>query len=340
MIGKVMTGKSFYGCISYCLEDKLIRQTNKLEKVPHPAMKGRAEIIWMNLCEGNKKELVQQFREVQSLNPRLAKPVLHITLSLAPGEILAKDQLITLANECARDMGFENNQYLAVLHKDTDTHQHIHIVANRIGFDGKTVSDSNSYKRIASYCRRMEKELGLKQVLSPRKYLSNSQRQLARIDQRKEQLRENIRQSLILSTGFDQFNNLMQDKGYQVIKARGIAFMDDKGVRVKGSELNFSLQTIEKILAQNPGLTLKQREQFVELMSKSSGQTLQPKERDTKNISRDNQSSPGKDFTRGIEKMTNQLLKPEPGGGSATYGNTQDEELIRKKKKKRMRHHL
>ncbi|MEI9954788.1 MAG: hypothetical protein WDM90_00390 [Ferruginibacter sp.] len=37
--------------------------------------------------------------------------------------------------------------------------------------------------------------------------------------------------------------------GYQVLKARGIAFIDDKNVKIKGSEVGFSLMTIEKELA-------------------------------------------------------------------------------------------
>ena len=40
----------------------------------------------------------------------------------------------------------------------------------------------------------------------------------------------------------------MKEKGYEIIKGRGISFADEKKVKVKGSELNYSLQTIQKIL--------------------------------------------------------------------------------------------
>ena len=40
----------------------------------------------------------------------------------------------------------------------------------------------------------------------------------------------------------------MKQKSYQVIKGRGIAFIDSKGVYVKGSELGYSLARIEKML--------------------------------------------------------------------------------------------
>lgn len=83
MIGKIITGKSFSGCISYCLEDKLL-------KSQEVAVKNRAEILQFNQCFGNKKELIEQFNDVRRLNPNLAKPVLHITLSLAPNEKMDK----------------------------------------------------------------------------------------------------------------------------------------------------------------------------------------------------------------------------------------------------------
>jgi hypothetical protein len=140
MIGKITIGKSFKGCLLYCQNDKL--QDPKKEQV----MKDRAEILLFNQCYGNQKELIQQFNEVRQLNTKLSKPVLHITLSLALGEELPKEKMIEMCQDCAKDMGFENNQYVAIHHKDT-SHQHLHIVANRIGFDKQTVSDSNNFKK-------------------------------------------------------------------------------------------------------------------------------------------------------------------------------------------------
>ena len=72
-------------------------------------MQGRAEIIMFNQCFGNQKELVEQFNAVRQLNPRVSKPVLHITLSLAASDQLTKDKVMELCEQCAREMGFENN---------------------------------------------------------------------------------------------------------------------------------------------------------------------------------------------------------------------------------------
>jgi hypothetical protein len=247
MIGKVVTGKSFRGCLAYCLNDKQEKQGDSLDEIT----KDRAEILVFNQCFGNEKELVQQFIEARQLNTNLSSPVLHITLSLAPGEELSRQQLADLCEDCAKDMGFAKNQYVGILHKDTG-HRHIHIVANRVGFDGKTASDSNSYKKIAAHCRRMETKYCLEKVLSPEKYLPKKLRNQPRSDKRREFLKEHIRQTVGKVKDYGEFEREMKRLGYEVIKSRGIAFRDRQKVYTKGSSVGFSLARIEKLLALPP----------------------------------------------------------------------------------------
>lgn len=241
MIGKISLGSSFRGCISYCLEDK------KQEQSQDQILQNRAEIIAFNQCYGNKSELIEQFKDVRKLNQKVQKPVMHIALSFAPGEQLEKAKLQQVAEECAKQMGFDKNQYLVVNHIDTG-HQHLHIVANRVGYDGRVVSDSNNYKRIAEYCRQMELKHNLKQVLSPARYLTDEKRNILRMDTRKEKLRDNIRECLSSSKNYSEFESKIKQRGYEIIKGRGISFIDKQAVKVKGSDLGYSLKKIEKIL--------------------------------------------------------------------------------------------
>ncbi len=153
-----------------------------------------------------------------------------------------------MAKQCAKEMGFEKNQFIAVSHMDTG-HQHLHIVANRVGYDGKVVSDSQNYKKIAAFCRQTELKYNLKQVLSPRKYLKPDQRNIPRLDTRKEKLKTNIKECLSDSKSFIEFEIKIKERGYEIIKGRGISFIDKQAVKVKGSEVDYSIQKIEKILA-------------------------------------------------------------------------------------------
>jgi hypothetical protein len=210
MIGKIITGKSFQGCINYCLEDKVLQSQEV-------AFMNRAEILHFNQCFGNKKELIEQFNDVRQLNSNLSKPVLHITLSLAPNEQMDKGTWSEMEEDCAKHFGFDKNQFIAVSHADT-SHQHLHIIANRVGFD-KTVSDSNNYKKMAAYCREMEQKHNLKQVLSPRKFLREEMLQVPRSDARKEAVKNDISECLVSSKNYNEFEALMKQKSYQVIKS-------------------------------------------------------------------------------------------------------------------------
>jgi asparagine synthetase B (glutamine-hydrolysing) len=311
MIGKVITGKSFGGCLLYCLNDKI-------QQHQETVMKNRAEILVFNKCFGDQKELIQQFNEVRWLNPKLSKPVMHITLSLAPGEHLTKDKWMEVAEQCAKDMGFENNQYVAIQHKDTG-HEHLHIVANRVGFEKQTVSDSNSYRKIAAHCRKMELKYELKQVLSPKRYLSKSQQLLPRQDLRKQQLTLQIQQALKSSRNYLEFEQAMKNKGYQIIKARGISFVDNKKVKIKGSDVNYSLQTIERILAQQKTLVPN---------------PFSPSFQHSRTFSPNHY--PSNDISKDLSRLVDVLVKP-----TQTNGAPDDTASQQKFKKKRKRsHHL
>jgi hypothetical protein len=255
MIGKVSSGKSFRGCINYVFEGQL--QKNTVLQQQEAANK-QAQLICYNQCFGDKKELINQFNEVRYLNPKQSRPVLHASLSFAHGDQLSNQDKIDIAQKLAKDLGFANNQYVVVEHHDKK-HQHLHVVANRVGFEGKTVSDSNNYQRMANFCRKMEIEYKLEKVLSPRKFQTPAQRQLPRLDIRKENLKHVINRALQHSKSVNAFQGLVQQKGYVVELGRGIAFIDAQQVRFKGSEVGYPMQKIEQQIQQN--LRLQQQQQ-------------------------------------------------------------------------------
>ncbi len=321
MIGKITIGKSFRGCILYCLNDKI--QERNQEQV----VKNRAQLLLFNKCYGNQKELIQQFDEVRQLNTKLSRPVLHITLSLAPGEKLEKNNVAEICEACAKDFGFENNQFIAINHTDTK-HQHFHIIVNRIGFDTRTISDSNNYKKIANFCRKMELKYDLQQVLNPRKFLSKELQQKLRLDMRKEVLKERIKNALNQSKNYREFEQKMKGKGYQIVKGRGISFIDNKKVKVKGSDLNFSLQTIEKILGKQETIPVKKENIHQSIdgnISRNQPAKLLKKEKDL-SIS----ELLKKDISKGLE----QLMKPEQNH------DLHQLPLLKKKRKRKQRRHL
>jgi hypothetical protein len=314
MIGKIIIGKSFRGCISYCLE------------------KDQSAVLEQQLCFGDKREIIQQFNEVRQLNERVAKPVMHITLSLVPGERLLEKEVHRLLDNAARDLGYEKNQWIAIAHHDT-SHQHFHIVVNRIGFDGKTLSDSNNYKKIAGLCRRMEKELGLQEVQSPRRFLPAEQRKIPRSDQRKEKLRQVVIKSLQKARDYMDFETRVKAAGYEVVRARGIRFIDSRKVKVKGSELGFSLQRIEQLL----GMDRLHRNLLLERMAtkpQQAGKTPDlPGRKMDKEQAKEISKESGRNMDSRITQQAAKILTEVNRQGQASV----TPELRKKRRKKRHR---
>lgn len=310
MIGKIIIGKSFRGCISYCLE------------------KERAELIAQQFCYGQKKEIIAQFSEVRQLNPKLSKPVMHLSLSLAPGERLTHKDQHRLVEAAAVAMGYDKNQWIAIAHHDTG-HAHLHIVINRVGFDGKTLSDSNNYKKIAQFCRQMEKELGLLEVQSPRRFLNREEQKMPRLDQRKKRLEKVVLANLAKARDYKDFENRMNGEGYTVIRARGIRFIDAKKVKTKGSEIGFSLQRIEKLLALDRLQRTLVLEQITKGKTKLSAGMAQHKMEAPKNQQPEKNKSLEKNLTEAM-KITSTVLSPR-----SSLQPDANPGLIKKKKRRR-----
>jgi len=340
MIGHISVGSSSSHCISYCLENKrelTEEQKQQLALKDQLQHKDRAEVLEYNKCFGNKYELAEQFRDVEKLNKLVEKPVLHLSLRLAPGETLTRNQLIEIGREAAKEFGVADHQYICILHRDT-AEQHIHIAANRVGFDGKVASDSNSYRRMAKLCRRLEKQYHLQEVLSPRAFLSPQERLLPRHDKRKERLEKDIRQTLKEVTNYPDFEKKMTELGYKIIKGRGISFIDDKKVKTKGSEVGYSLGKIERILFLKNQLALQPKEELRPQPGGGLRRPADPRQKATFKPKHQSEKTPAPVIHTGSQMaaLLSMLLESEQQmGGGMPYELT-EEYRIRKKKRPKL----
>jgi len=121
----------------------------------------------------------------------------------------------------------------------------------------------------------------------------------------------------------------MKEKNYAVLKSRGIAFIDDKKVKIKGSEVGYSLQTIGKILSLKPEekqRILKQKDEQPSGYRKEE-MAIQKTQLTTQRSAHEmHQSEAG--------KILELLLKPEQQIKRINPA------LLQKKKRKRKRLHL
>jgi hypothetical protein len=272
------------------------------------------------------------------------KPVLHISLRLAPGESLSKDQLVELAQACAAEFKFDQNQYVCALHKDT-REQHIHIVANRVGYDGKAVSLTNNYRRMANFCRQMEKKYNLREVLNPRKFLTKEERLIPRQDIRKERLKRDIRETLQQVTSYQEFEKKMKALGYSVLKGRGISFIDDKKVKIKGSEVGFSLSKIERVLELKQKMELvpneeKMRAKMIQEYQPRHGLTASQKLIERTYMAAQLEKLQQSPFFKMQEELFKILFEPQQGEYQSQSLDPNWLQELKRKKKKKQRHRL
>jgi hypothetical protein len=146
MIAKAVKGKGFRGALEYDLG------------------KERGRVIDTNMNGAEPRALAAEFGEIRKLRPGLAKAVLHVSLSAAPGEHVTDDQWRAIGQRYLHGMDLSHNQYVITRHNDTE-HEHIHLLANRIRFDGTVTSDSHDYRRQEVLMREIERDLGLQPVL-------------------------------------------------------------------------------------------------------------------------------------------------------------------------------
>jgi len=148
MTADQVKGKGFRGALRY-----------NLQKV--------AKIIKSSFTSDNELSIMREVALVKMLRPNLQKYFYHTSLNFPPSENLPDAQMNNIANEYLNNMGFDQHQYLIFRHFDAD-HPHLHILVNRIGYDGTVVSDSKDYQRSEQVLRKLEKQYGLTEVISSR----------------------------------------------------------------------------------------------------------------------------------------------------------------------------
>ena len=178
-------------------------------------------------------QIAQEMREVAG--DRLQKPVFHAVLSLRPGEALSVDQWNDAARRYLAALGFNDTPYVLVRHNNRE-HDHVHIVASRVRYDGSVVSDRQDRFKGLAAVRELSREYGL--AMGPRRGAAVLP----------EELRTLIRRAAGGQPTFATFLARLEASGVRVTtylsarsqKVQGLAFHLD-GATFKGSQLGREL---------------------------------------------------------------------------------------------------
>jgi hypothetical protein len=150
MTADLVKGKGFRGALRYNLQ--------KMEKL-------NATLLDTSFVRMNEHDVMKEIAMVRMQRPNLQKYFYHTSLNFPPEENLPDDKMLKIAKEYLESMGFDQHQYAIFRHFDAG-HPHVHLLVNRIGYDGSLVSDSKDYARTENILRKLEKKYGLTPVIS------------------------------------------------------------------------------------------------------------------------------------------------------------------------------
>ncbi len=153
MIGEIGSGGSFRGLGHYLLHGSA---------GTHPKTPEWLEL--RNLASVDPDLAYLEMEATASQSSRVEKPVLHVVLSPAPGDELARDQWRALADRVLGELGLAEHQALVVLHTDTG-HPHLHLAVNRV--HPRTLRAWGTWRsktRLEGVLRKIEREWGLRVV--------------------------------------------------------------------------------------------------------------------------------------------------------------------------------
>ncbi|MEM9078350.1 MAG: relaxase/mobilization nuclease domain-containing protein [Bacteroidota bacterium] len=237
-----------------------------------------AEIIHsQHLAGENPREITEEFKIVQSQNPRTKKNTLSFVLSpsIEDGRRLSKKELSELVKKFIKAMGLKERQAIAFVHRDKE-HTHIHLYANRIGFDGKAYKDSFIGKRSQQKAHEVARKMGLTTARDVQHQRLDKIRQIRNEIKRVHE--EVIRSDKPMS--LDAYIKLMEEKSIKVIpsingqqKLQGFRF-EYKGQNLKGSEVHRSMSGA-RIIAEISDNTNKVMNKSKVPTAKLAGKTIE-----------------------------------------------------------------
>lgn len=210
MIGRISSGKFPAGIFNYLEREK-------------------SEIISKNVFGSSPSELTKEFLLCAELNPRVEKIIKHHVISFAPEDKdkLNPEMLNDLINDYLEKSGYTNNQYAAFIHNDSQQ-KHLHLVINKVDFDGKNTHPYYEKKQARKILMELEEKYDLRKTpeksLNPEKNYNRGEKEMIERYEKKNKrtdkmlLKELIQEGLNRAKTEDRFIYLMNLNGIKTEK--------------------------------------------------------------------------------------------------------------------------
>jgi len=267
MIAKIVKGGSFSGIVKYILDSAKNTELLNSEGV--------------RLRDINS--IIKSFEMQTELNPRLGKPVYHISLNFSVQDrgILSNELMTQIASEYMTEMGLVDTQFIIGKHNDKD-HSHLHIACNRVNNHGRTISDRNDRFRSEKICKELTLKYGLYFAQGKENVKEN---RLKEPDKSKYEIYNVLKNNMPNCQNWKELIDRIKNEGVdtQLIYkgntdvVQGVVFSKN-GFPFSGSKVDrqFSYSKIDFMLNQNlknPDITILSPKEKILLVEQTNGQS-------------------------------------------------------------------
>lgn len=297
MMAKITKGSSFKGVIKYIIDEKKKSQILDADGL-------RLKSI---------SSVIGSFVTQAEMNGRVSKTVGHISLdfSAQDKDKISNRFMVNVARDYMKQMGICNTQYILVRHFDKE-HPHVHLVFNRVDYNGRVISDSNDRYRSEKICKDITHKHGL--------YFSTGKEnvklhRLKEPDKSKYEIYNVLKESVPKCRNWQELTRELHKAGIETeFKTKGNTAIIE-GVRFRKGDYVFNGSKVDRMFSYSKiDFQLKQNERLFKQQVQTQSEQ----------------------YAVGTESITSGLgglfdLKPE-------YPNKEDQEYLyqpKKKKKKR-----
>ncbi|MBO9154665.1 relaxase/mobilization nuclease domain-containing protein [Chitinophaga sp. GCM10012297] len=200
--------------------------------------------------------MADDFEAQAELRRTISRPCFHAVLSFPPGEKVTDELMEELAGKYLEKIGMVDTQFAVICHTDTE-HPHVHIIANRVNFQGKAISDSMIGRRAKAAAQELTRDFGLRPA--EKKDISRIQiKAMSEPEQIRYRIYSAITSSLKGCPDLDELTRRLKVRGVEtVVKFRsgtrepqGISFKV-RDFCFKGSAVDrrFSLANLQRAMA-------------------------------------------------------------------------------------------
>lgn len=189
--------------------------TNKVDKNKGELMKVSGFGPLQGLSQLMPQDYINYLKLISTRNKRIQYPQLHTVIS-AKGKEKSKEELTEIAGKWMKEMGYANQPYLIIFHKDTRNH-HVHIVSTRV--------DKVTGKKINSAYEKIRAQTAINKVMK-----------LDPVQKAKDDLEKAMRYNFQTKA---QFMLILESMGYTLTAEKGKLLMIKFGQHLAGVDLRF-----------------------------------------------------------------------------------------------------